>query len=118
MNINFTPGIFTPILPADPAAQASGVPDEARIKQVARAVEGMFVGQLMAEMGESTTMGASDSQDSSGSMYQDFIQQAMVQGVSSGGGLGLAKVIESSLVQEMQNKGGGQTKNQHANHNK
>ena len=41
--------------------------------------------------------GTDDSNE--GGPYQDFIQQAMTQGVTQGGGFGLAKIIESTLTQ-------------------
>jgi Rod binding domain-containing protein len=31
-------------------------------------------------------------------MYQDFIQQALAQGISNGGGFGLARMLETSLT--------------------
>jgi Rod binding domain-containing protein len=89
--------------PLDLSPDAAGVngntaSDAARIKQVSKAMEKLFINQLTAELGkglESTD--GSDDASSEGSKYGDFIQKAMTDGVSQGGGFGLAKVIESYL---------------------
>jgi Rod binding domain-containing protein len=84
--------------------ESKNIPQQVRIEKVSKAMESIFVGQLTAEMGKSID-GSSDSDSGDGSdgagnggPYQDFIQQAMTQGVTSGGGLGLAKIIENSLT--------------------
>jgi Rod binding domain-containing protein len=85
----------------DGLSAANGTNDPARVKQVAKAMEKMFINQLTSEMGKSLeSVDGSDNSDSTsqGSSYGDFIQQAMTQGVSQGGGFGLAKVIESYLT--------------------
>lgn len=78
--------------------ESKNMPEKTRIEKVSKAMESIFVGQLTAEMGKSID-GSSDTGDGTdGGPYQDFIQQAMTQGVTSGGGLGLAKIIENSLT--------------------
>ena len=86
------------------AIEGKNVPEQTRIEKVSKAMESIFVSQLTSELGKSID-GSSDSDSGDGSdgagnggPYQDFIQQAMTQGVTSGGGLGLAKVIENSLT--------------------
>ena len=54
-------------------------------------MESVFTGQLMSEMGKS--IDGDDSKEAG--PYSDFIQQAMTQGMTQGGGMGLAKVIEN-----------------------
>jgi Rod binding domain-containing protein len=66
-------------------------------------MESLFAGQLMSELGKGID-GTDDSKE--GGPYQDFIQQAMTQGMTSGGGFGLAKIIENSLTQRDQTKTG------------
>ncbi len=94
MNTDFSLSSMTPLAPLDASASGTGTPSDIRVKQVARAMEGMFAGQLMAELGKG--LGGS-SKSGSDSPYQDFIQQAMSQQVTSGGGFGLAKFIENYL---------------------
>jgi Rod binding domain-containing protein len=79
------------------SVQGTNVPDKTRIEKVSKAMESLFVGQLTAELGKGIddTDGTDATKESS--PYSDFIQQAMTQGVSQGGGLGLAKVIENYL---------------------
>lgn len=72
----------------------NGNTNDARIKQVSKAMEQVFATQLMSELGK----GIDGTDDAEGGQYSDFIQQAMGQGLSSGGGLGLAKMIEQSLT--------------------
>jgi len=76
----------------------SGASEGTRIKQVSKAMESVFTSQLMAEMGK----GIDGSDDKEGGDYQDFIQQAMTQGMTQGGGLGLSKVIENYLTHRNQ----------------
>ncbi len=77
----------------DPAALNRG-DDATRIKAVSKALENVFTSQLTAEMTKGLD-GSSD--DQQGGQYSDFINQAMTQGMSQGGGIGLAKTIEDFL---------------------
>jgi Rod binding domain-containing protein len=95
MNIDLSTASFSPILASDNLSNTAGMSQEQRIKVVSKAMEGVFTSQLMAEMGKSLG-GPLESKD--GDMYQDFIQQAMTRQVTSGGGFGLAKVIETYLT--------------------
>jgi Rod binding domain-containing protein len=88
-------GSFTSIPPLDLSAGVNGASDATRIKQVSKAMESLFVSQLTEEMGKGIDS-SSDSKEQGG-MYSDFIHQAMTQGVTQGGGFGLAKVIENYL---------------------
>ncbi len=87
-----------PTLPVDILSNGTnlaGATDAAKIKSACKAIEGLFTGQLLSEIGKSATDGSSDP---AGGQYQDFIQQALAQGVTNGGGFGLAKTLESSLL--------------------
>jgi Rod binding domain-containing protein len=92
---------LTPIISSDMLSgpsgslNAAGMSQEQKIKAVSKAMEGIFAGQLMKEMGSG--LGGSD-KSQEGGMYQDFIQQALAQQVTSGNGLGLAKFLETSLA--------------------
>ena len=98
MSADFSSLGISPIIPTDllsGSALATGATQADRVKQVSKAMEGMFAGQLMAELGKGLG-GSSESQETG--MYQDFIQQAMAQQVTAGGGFGLAKFIEQSIT--------------------
>ncbi len=92
MSMDFSLSALAPLPPIDPAAPAGG-DDTKRIAQVSKAMESVFTSQLMAEMGK----GIDGSDDPDSNPYGDFIQQAMTQGMSQGGGFGLAKTIENFL---------------------
>ena len=95
MSIDYSLTSLSPVAPMDlTAVQGPGVSDKTRIEKVSKAMESLFVGQLTAELGKGIE-GTDDAKE--GAPYQDFIQQAMTQGVSQGGGLGLAKIIENYL---------------------
>jgi Rod binding domain-containing protein len=78
--------------------QGKNIPEQVRIEKVSKAMESIFVSQLTSELGKGIDGDSDSTQGTDGGPYQDFIQQAMTQGVSQGGGLGLAKVIENSLT--------------------
>ena len=88
------------------SVQNGNLPEKIRIEKVSKAMESVFVGQLTAEMGKSID----GSSDTDNGPYQDFIQQAMTQGVTQGGGFGLAKLIENSLTQHDHAKAAGPMK--------
>jgi Rod binding domain-containing protein len=94
MSLDFSLSSLSPVTSIDltPTAMA-GASDATRIKQVSKAMESIFVSQLTAELGKSID----GKDDAAEGPYGDFIQQAMTQGVTKGGGLGLAKIIEDSL---------------------
>ena len=89
---------LTPTLPMgilSPGSNLSGATTPEKLKAACKAIEGLFTSQLMSEIGKG--MDSGDKSQQSG-MYQDFIQQALAQGVSNGGGFGLAKMLETSLT--------------------
>jgi len=81
------------------SVEGKNVPEQVRIEKVSKAMESIFVSQLTAELGKGAEGDAESTEGADGGPYQDFIQQAMTQGVTQGGGLGLAKIIENSLTQ-------------------
>jgi Rod binding domain-containing protein len=99
MSMDFSISSLTPFSPVDTldVNGLKGAGDSPkRIHQVAKAMESLFTSQLMNEMGKGLG-GITESKDSD--QYSDFIQQAMTQGVTQGGGFGLAKTIENYLNQ-------------------
>jgi len=98
MSLDFSLSSLSPLPPLDLSPDVSGANEATRIKQVSKAMESVFTSQLMAEMGK----GIDGTDDKEGGDYQDFIQQAMTQGVTQGGGFGLAKVIENYLTHRNQ----------------
>ena len=95
MSLDFSLSALSPLPPLALTPGLQGSSNEERIKQVSKAMESVFTSQLMSEMGKGID-GTDD--DKEGGDYQDFIQQAMTQGVTQGGGFGLAKVIENYLT--------------------
>jgi Rod binding domain-containing protein len=93
-SMDFSLTSLNPIGPVDlnPGSMA-GLSGHAQIEKVSKALEGLFVNQLTSELGK----GIDGTDDPTEGQYGDFIQQAMTQGVTQGGGLGLAKTIEQSL---------------------
>ena len=87
------------------SVQSKSMPEAVRIEKVSKAMESLFVSQLTAEFGKGMGGGAessgtaTESESDDGGPYSDFIHQAMTQGVTNGGGFGLAKVIENYLTQ-------------------
>jgi Rod binding domain-containing protein len=102
MSIDYSLTSLSPVSSLDlSSVQGTGVSEQTRIEKVSKAMESLFVGQLTAELGKGID-GTDDAKD--GAPYQDFIQQAMTQGVTQGGGFGLAKIIESYLNERNQTK--------------
>jgi len=97
MSLDFSLSSLSPLPPMDLTSGITGGSDATRIKQVSKAMESVFTSQLMAEMGKGIDDTDGADGDKEGGDYQDFIQQALTQGVTQGGGLGLAKVIENYL---------------------
>jgi Rod binding domain-containing protein len=93
MSVDFSLASLNPIGPIDLTAGLKGAPEKTRIEKVSKAMEALFVNQLTSELGKSID----GKDDATEGQYGDFIQQAMTQGVTQGGGLGLAKIIENSL---------------------
>ncbi len=103
MSLDFSMSALSPITPLDLSPDVKGAPNATRIQQVSKAMESLFVNQLTAELGK----GIDDTDDAKESgPYQDFIQQAMTQGVTQGGGLGLAKIIQNYLTERNQTQTG------------
>jgi len=100
MNFALSGPTFGAVLPPTLPVGAPGDNSPQRIKQVSIAMEQMFAGQLMAELGK----GIDGTDNAEGGQYSDFIQQAMAQGVTQGGGLGLAKMIEQSMTKHAPGK--------------
>lgn len=87
---------ITPTLPVDLLSSGgiSGATQPERLKAACKAIEGLFAGQLLSEIGKSDV----DAKDPMSGQYQDFIQQAMASQVTQGGGFGLAKMLEEALT--------------------
>jgi Rod binding domain-containing protein len=97
--MSFSTSSITPMLSPDllsgGTAGMSGATQPARLKAACKAIEGIFAGQILSELGKG--MGGAEESQQSG-LYQDFIQQALTQQVTSGGGFGLASMLEKSLT--------------------
>ena len=95
MSADFSLSSLSSLAPLDLTPNLNGADEATRIKQVSKAMEGLFVNQLTAELGKGID-GSDD--EATGGQYGDFIHQALTQGVTQDGGLGLAKIIENSLT--------------------
>ena len=114
MTIDTSSLSLTPPMPVGLLSGGSGVTGSTqpeKLKAACKAIEGLFASQLMSEIGKGLG-GAEDSQQSG--LYQDFIQQALGQQVTSGGGFGLAKMLESSLTPAKPHLPGTSTPSTHA----
>jgi len=89
----------------------SGTTTPEKLKAACKAIEGLFAGQLMSEIGKG--LGGPEESQQSG-LYQDFIQQALAQQVTAGGGFGLAKMLENSLTPAKPHLPGTPTPSTHA----
>jgi Rod binding domain-containing protein len=114
MNIDTSSISLSPAMPIDllsSGSAISGATQPEKLKAACKAIEGLFAGQLMSEMGKG--LGGTEESQQSG-LYQDFIQQALAQQVTSGGGFGLAKMLESSLNPAKPHQPGTSTPSTHA----
>jgi Rod binding domain-containing protein len=114
MNIDTSSMSLSPAMPIDLLSNGSGISGATqpeKLKAACKAIEGLFAGQLMSEMGKG--LGGTEESQQSG-LYQDFIQQALAQQVTSGGGFGLAKMLESSLTPAKPHLPGTSTHSTHA----
>jgi Rod binding domain-containing protein len=102
MSLDFSLSSLSALGPPDLMPSLTGASQEARIKQVSKAMESLFVNQLTSELGKSID-GKDDDVEGP---YGDFIQRAMTDGVTKGGGLGLARIIEDSLTHNHTAKSG------------
>ncbi len=89
---SLSPALPMDLLSSGPAI--TGATPTEKLKGACKAIEGLFVGQLLSEIGQ----GIDDKDDPTSGQYQDFIQQALTQQVTAGGGFGLAKMLETSLT--------------------
>ena len=80
------------------SVEGKNIPQQMRIEKVSKALESIFVGHLTSEMGKSIDGSSDSTEGTDGGPYQDFIQQAMSQGLTSGHGLGLAQQIQDYLT--------------------
>ncbi len=97
MSYDSTSLSVTPTLPVGLLSNGNGVTGATqpeRLKAACKAIEGLFAGQLLSEIGKS----AVDEKDPTSGQYQDFIQQALATQVTQGGGFGLARMLENSLT--------------------
>jgi Rod binding domain-containing protein len=97
MNIDTNSTSLVPSMPMDLLSSAStglnGASQPEKLKAACKAIEGLFASQMLKEIGE----GVGDPKDPTSAQYGDFVQQALAQQVTAGGGFGLAKMLENSL---------------------
>jgi flagellar protein FlgJ len=83
----------------DPTERGGTAPkgDRAVLHKVAQEFESIFIEELFKEMRNSSMNGGLFGQDRAGKMYQEMSDQAMAQGMSRSGGLGIGAMIEHEL---------------------
>jgi Rod binding domain-containing protein len=90
---------LTPTLPIDALSNSvslAGATQPQKLHAACKAIEGLFAGQLLSEMGKGLDIAGTT--DGAEGQYSDFIQQALAQQVTSGKGFGLAAMLEKSLT--------------------
>ncbi len=87
MTIDTTPSLFDRIAPEATRTEAS-------IHKAASQFEALFVAQMLRSARES----ASSNSDDSNSAIHDIAEEQLAQALAEGGGLGLARTIESSFT--------------------
>ena len=69
-------------------------------KSAAREFEAMLIGELMNSAFSPEQMGLGDNMDSGAQTMLDFGREHLSRVIAEGGGLGLAKLIESGLARD------------------
>jgi flagellar protein FlgJ len=93
--------VFLPTAPGE-LAQAKPAPDKAaseKALKAAREFESMLLRHVLESLQKTAHVGKSDSH--SNSAYQSMAVEALADGVSRGGGLGLADLIAKTLESEV-----------------
>jgi flagellar protein FlgJ len=87
----------------DPTERGGSVPkgDRAVLHKVAQEFESIFIEELFKEMRNSSMSGGLFGQDRASKMYQDMSDQAMAQGMSQAGGLGIGAMVERELGRQL-----------------
>ena len=67
-------------------------------RSAAREFEALLIGQLMNSAFSAESMGISGEVDSGGQTMLDFGREHLSRVIAEGGGLGLAKIVESGLT--------------------
>ena len=83
----------------DALADAAAPESSEKIKNAAKQFEGLIIGQLLKSVHESSSdgwMGTGD--DQTGSTAIELAEEQFAQAMASGGGLGLAKMVEKGLA--------------------
>ena len=86
-----------------PNATASPMPapkkpdDPSRIHEAAQQFEGFLISQILKTMSSSGSFLGTD-EDQAGSTAVDMAEEQFAKALSSGGGLGLAKLVEAGLA--------------------
>src|SRR5271163_3815338 len=88
-----------PVLPAVPAAP-SGQDSPEKIRKAATDFESLLIAQMLRSARESGggMTGDGDEQDETNSTLLELGEQQLAQALSSGGGLGLAKMVVAGLT--------------------
>jgi len=73
--------------------------DPAKIKNAAKQFEGLIIGQILKSVHEASDDGwMGTGSDQSGSTALELAEEQFAQAMASGGGLGLAKMVEKGLA--------------------
>jgi len=85
-------------IPADPAVpDTKPKNDPAKVKDAARQFEALLISQMMKSMRDSEGGWMGTDSDDAASSAMEYAQEMFAQGMSKGGGLGLAKIVVGGL---------------------
>ena len=79
------------------------------LRRACREFEGIFIGMLMKEMGESVKGTGLFGNELSGEIYSDMFTSGMADAIARGGGFGLSDMLYESLVGKVRSSEGGGT---------
>jgi peptidoglycan hydrolase FlgJ len=79
-------------------AQARPVDDPAKVKNAAHQFEALLIGQMLKSMRDSEGGWMGTGEDEAGASAMEYAQEMFAQSLASGGGLGLARLVEKGLT--------------------
>lgn len=99
--LHLNPVAVAPHSEVNPAARK-------KLHEAANEFESMLLTSLWKSYKDSS-LGDSDSDDSTGQTYKDFALQAMSSAIASNGGFGIGRIIEQDLSPKINSHSGGST---------
>jgi peptidoglycan hydrolase FlgJ len=79
-----------------PGAQANNDPE--KVRDAARQFESLLLGQILKSMRDSEGGWMGTDEDDASSSAMEYAQEMFAQALASGGGLGIARMVERGLI--------------------